>query len=133
MRKFFLLLFAITGIIVLNAQQAPPTDSLQEYTGKYKFPEGSAVTEITVALENGVLYASSAQGNSELKKIEKDIFEIVAYSGKATFKRDEQAKLNGVRIEVEDLILEGTKEAGGITLAGKFRSLQKQDHGTLIL
>src|SRR5688500_12180858 len=112
MRKFFLLLFAMTGFVALNAQQTSPTDSLQEYTGKYKFPEGSAVTEITVALENGILYASSVQGNSELKRIEKDVFEIVAYSGKATFKRDEQAKLNGVKIEVEDLILEGTKEAG---------------------
>ena len=109
MRKFFLLLFAIAGFVTLNAQQAP-TDSLQEYTGKYKFPEGSAVTEVTVALENGVLYASSAQGNSELKKIEKDIFEVVAYSGKATFKRDEQAKLKGVTIEIDDLVLEGTKE-----------------------
>ena len=109
MRKFFLLLFAITGFVTLNAQQAP-TDSLQEYIGKYKFPEGSAVTEVTVALENGVLYASSAQGNSELKKIEKDIFEVVAYSGKATFKRDEQAKLKGVTIEIDDLVLEGTKE-----------------------
>ncbi|MGZ5219920.1 MAG: DUF3471 domain-containing protein [Chitinophagaceae bacterium] len=112
MKNFFLLLFAITGFVTLNAQQAPSTDPLQEYTGKYKFPEGSAVTEITVALENGVLYASSAQGNSELKKIEKDVFEIVAYSGKATFKRDEKEKLNGVKIEVEDLILEGTKEPG---------------------
>jgi hypothetical protein len=112
MKKFFLLLLAITGFVTIQAQQTPPTDPLLEYTGKYKFPEGSAVTEITVALENGVLYASSAQGNSELKKIEKDVFEIVAYSGKATFKRDEKEKLNGVKIEVEDLILEGTKELG---------------------
>lgn len=120
MRKFFLLLFAITGLVTLNAQQAP-TDSLQEYAGKYKFPEGSAVTEITVALENGVLYASSAQGNSELKKIEKDVFEIVAYSGKAFFKRNEKAKLSGVRIEVEDLILEGTKEESSSQGLNKLR------------
>ena len=45
-----------------------------------------------------------------MKKIEKDIFEVVAYSGKATFKRDEQAKLKGVTIEIDDLVLEGTKE-----------------------
>ncbi|HKZ65899.1 MAG TPA: DUF3471 domain-containing protein, partial [Chitinophagaceae bacterium] len=116
------LLFAITGFTVLNAQQTLSADSLQEYTGKYKFPEGSAVTEITVALENGVLYASSAQGNSELKKIEKDIFEVVAYSGKATFKRDDQAKLKGVTIEIEDLVLEGTKEESSSQLLNKFRS-----------
>ena len=116
MRKCFLFLFAITGIITLNAQQAPSTDSLQEYTGKYKFPEGSVVTEVTVTIENGILFAASVMGSSELKKIEKDIFEIVAYAGKATFKRNEEAKLNGVKIEVEDLILEGTKEANSLQL-----------------
>jgi hypothetical protein len=109
MRKYYLLLLAITTFTVLNAQQAPG-DSLQEYTGKYKFPEGSAVTEVIVTFENGILSASSSQGSSELKKIDKDIFEVVAYSGKATFKRNEQAKLKGVVIEIEDLILEGTKE-----------------------
>ena len=109
MRKYYLLLLSITAFTVLNAQQAP-ADSLQEYTGKYKFPEGSAVTEVIVTFENGILSASSSQGSSELKKIDKDIFEVVAYSGKATFKRNEQAKLKGVVIEIEDLILEGTKE-----------------------
>lgn len=112
MKKIFLLLFAIaTSFAALNAQQALSLDStLQEYTGKYKFPEGSVVTEVTVSIENGLLFATSVMGSSELKKIDKDIFEIVAYAGKATFKRNEEAKLNGVRIEVEDLVLEGTKE-----------------------
>ena len=123
MRKFFLLLFAMTGFVMLNAQEAPKQDSLKEYTGKYKFPEGSVVTEITVVLENGVLFASSSQGSSELKKIEKDIFEVIAYSGKATFKRDEKAKLRGVTIVIEDLILEGTKEESGSVSMIKFRSL----------
>ena len=116
MRKCFLFLFAITCIITLNAQQAPSTDSLQEYTGKYKFPEGSVVTEVTVTIENGILFAASVMGISELKKIEKYIFEIVDYAGKATFKRNEEAKLNGVKIEVEDLILEGTKEGNSLQL-----------------
>lgn len=125
MRKFFLFFFAITGVITLNAQQASSTDSLQEYTGKYKFPEGSVVTEVTVSIENGILFATSVMGSTELKKIEKDIFEIVAYSGKATFKRNEEAKLNGVKIEVEDLILEGTKEINGIQLASQKISPKK--------
>ena len=109
MKKLVLSFFAMVSLFIVSAQQTPQTDSLKEYTGKYKFPEGSAVPEVTVTIENGVLYASSAAGNSELKKIEKDIFEIVAFSGKAFFKRNEEAKLNGVRIEVEDVILEGTK------------------------
>lgn len=110
MRQFFLLLLAMTGFFILPAQETPNQDSLQEYTGKYKFPEGSQVTEIKVIIENGVLYASSDHGSSELKKIEKDVFEVVAYSGKATFKRDEKGKIYKVYIEIGDLILDGTKE-----------------------
>ena len=115
MKKFFLFFLATTFVVTLHAQQAPPTDStLQEYTGKYKFPEGSVVTEVTVSIENGLLFAVSVMGSSELKRIEKDIFEVVAYAGKATFKRNEEAKLSGIRIEVEDLILEGTKEISAV-------------------
>ncbi len=122
MKKLFLFLFAITGIITLNAQQNPQTDSLKEYTGRYKFPEGSAVTEVNITIENGLLFAGSAAGSSELKRIEKDLFEVVAYAGKAIFKRNEEGKLVGVRIEVEDLILEGTKEVNGIQAATPARS-----------
>ena len=125
MRKFFLFLFAITGVITLQAQQAPATDSLQEYTGKYKFPEGSVVTEVNITIENGVLFAASAMGSSELKKIEKDVFEVVAYAGRATFKRNEVAKLSGVKIEVEELILEGTKEINSIQSVSLVKVVKK--------
>ena len=57
-----------------NAQ----VDSLQEYTGKYNFPEGSPVTEIGVIVESGVLTATSVMGNSELKKSDtKYVFELI--------------------------------------------------------
>ena len=109
MTKLLLLIFAMTGTFILSAQQTPKPDSLKEYTGKYKFPEGSEVTEIKVVVENGVLWAQSDKGNSELKRIEKDTFEVVAYTGTATFKRDEKGKINGLHIEVGDLIMDGTK------------------------
>lgn len=112
MRKFFLLLFVLSGSIITNAQQAPTTpatDSLKEYIGKYVFPDGSEVPEIKVALENGILMGSSSQGSSELKRIEKDLFEVVAYSGKATFKRDEKGKVTGLYVEIDNLILDGKK------------------------
>ncbi len=112
MQKFLLLLFVLSGSIIANAQQAPTTpatDSLKEYLGKYVFPDGSEVPEIKVALENGVLIGSSSQGSSELKRIEKDLFEVVAYSGKATFKRDEKGKVNGLYVEIDNLILDGKK------------------------
>jgi len=109
MIKFIVLIFALTSTFILSAQQSPKTDSLKEYTGKYKFPDGSEVTEVKVVVENGLLWAQSDKGNSELRRIEKDIFEVVVYSGTATFKRDEKGKINGLHIEVGDLIMDGTK------------------------
>lgn len=106
MKKIFLSLFVLISFSALRAQ----TDSLQEYTGKYKFPEGSPVTEIGVIVENGVLTATSAMGNSELKKTDaKDVYEIVAYGGTATFKRNGDNKITTLLIQVQDVTMEGTK------------------------
>jgi len=112
MKKILFLLFAVTAVLVLHAQQTPQSDTLQQYTGKYKFPDGSVVTEIAVALENSVLMANSVMGSSELRKTEGDKFEVVAYGGLATFKRNTEGKISGVQIIVGDIILEGTKIEG---------------------
>ncbi len=109
MKKILLSLFVVLSFSALNAQ----TDSLQEYTGKYKFPEGSPVTEIGVVIENGVLTATSAMGNSELKKTDtKDVYEIVAFGGSATFKRNTEGKITTVLVQVQDVTMEGTKTEG---------------------
>ncbi len=109
MKKFLFSLFALTLVFLAQAQQ---DTTLQQYTGKYKFPEGSVVTEVTVSLEKGVLYSSSVMGSSELRKTaESDVFEIVAYNGTATFKRTE-GKITGLHILVGDIIMEGTKSEG---------------------
>ena len=108
MRKFLLIFITLGNCLILSAQ-TPSTDSLKEYTGKYKFPEGSEVTEIKVGIENDTLWAYSVKGNSELKRIEKDLFEVVQYTGTATFKRDENGKITGLHIEVGDLIMDGKK------------------------
>lgn len=105
MKYFFLCLMGVISFLTVNAQ----TDSLQQYTGKYKFPDGSVVTEITVTLDAGVLTANSAMGSSELKRTDGDVFEIVAYGGTATFKRNAENKISGVQILVGDINLEGTK------------------------
>lgn len=100
----------------VNAQ----VDSLQEYTGKYNFPEGSPVTEVGVIVENGVLTATSVMGNSELKKTDtKDAFELVAYSGLATFKRNDDGKIIGLLIQVQDITMEGTKAEPAIEISSK--------------
>lgn len=109
MKKVFLSLFLVAGSLLASAQA---DTTLQQYTGKYKFPDGSPVTEIGVVIDNGTLMATSAMGNSELKKTEGDIFEIVAYGGTATFKRNADNKVNGVLIQVQDVTMEGTKTEG---------------------
>lgn len=109
MKSILCSLLLIIGSLSLNAQ----TDSLEQYTGKYKFPDGSPVTEIGIVIENGVLMATSVMGNSELRRTDtKDVFEIVAYAGTATFRRNDQHKVAGVLIQVQDITMEGNKDGG---------------------
>jgi hypothetical protein len=117
-KLIFSFLFFYTALLA-SAQ----TDSLEQYTGKYKFPEGSPVTEIGVVLENGTLTATSVLGNSELKKTDaKDVFEIVAYAGTATFRRNGDGKVVGLRIQVQDVDMEGTRETSWAI--AHFRNIQ---------
>jgi hypothetical protein len=113
MKKLLLLLITVCAFGFVNAQTPAPEDSLKEYTGKFKFPEGNPVTEITIALENGVLTASSAIGSSELKRREGDIFDVVAYGGTAIFKRNDEKKVTKLQVQVNDLDMEGEKAAEG--------------------
>ena len=115
--KPLLLVIALLGTFVLSAQQAPKQDSLTEYIGKYKFPEGSDVTEIRIVVENAALWAQSDKGNSELKRLDKDTFEVVTYTGTATFKRDEKGKVVGLHIAVGNLVMDGTKSEENILFA----------------
>ena len=105
------LLLACSLLLSAAITQAQTDTTLQEFTGKYKFPDGSPVTEINIVIENGVLTASTAMGNSELKKTDnKDVFDIVAYSGTATFKRSDDGKIRNLRIQVQDIDMEGVRE-----------------------
>ena len=110
MKKILISLFALLAFSSLKAQ----TDStLQEFTGKFKFPDGSPFTEIAVVIDNGILMATTSLGNSEFKKTDtKDVFDIVAYAGVATYKRNAEGKITTLRIQVQDLDLEGTKSDG---------------------
>jgi hypothetical protein len=112
MKKFCLSLCILFTAFILQAQTTPAPDTLQQYTGKYKFPEGSVVTEVTVALESGVLKASSIMGSTELRLTQGDVFEIVVYSGTATFRRNAEGKIMGVQMVVGDINIEGTKTEG---------------------
>jgi Domain of unknown function (DUF3471) len=113
MKKFIcLLMTAFVGMSLL----AQTDTSLQQYTGVYKFPEGSVVTSVEIKIENGGLMATSTAGSSVLERISKDTFNLVSYSGTVYFTRDTEKKVNGIRIEVQDTILEGKKENAGLAI-----------------
>ena len=107
MRKLILSIMVCFGLVSLYAQDT----TLNEYVGTYTFPEGGPVTTVDVKLENGSLVASSTAGSSPLEKISKDTFNLVTYNGKVYFSRDSTKKVSGIKIEVEDTILEGKKES----------------------
>jgi hypothetical protein len=113
MKKFVCLL--MTAFVGMNLLAQTDT-SLQQYTGVYKFPEGSVVTSVEIKIENGGLMATSTAGSSVLERISKDTFNLVSYSGTVYFTRDAEKKVNGIRIEVQDTILEGKKESAGLAI-----------------
>lgn len=125
MKKLLLIVFAVCTFGFVNAQTPSPADTLKEYTGKYKFPDGSPFSEVNILLENGVLTASSAVGSSELKRREGDVFDVVAYGGTATFKRNDEKKIVKVQVQVNDIDLEGERVNEGANLSDIFWRYRK--------
>jgi hypothetical protein len=111
MKKILLFAISVCAFSLIHAQTSP-ADSLKEYTGKYKFPDGTPFPEVTITLENGVLTASSSAGSAELKRKEGDTFEILSYGGLAIFKRNEEKKIKKLQVQLNDLDVEGEKTEG---------------------
>ena len=115
MKKLFL--FALMAFVFTASKAASPAiqkklpvDSLEQYTGKFKFASGP-ISEAEVTLESGDLKILTSQGNATMKKTEEaDVFTLVEYDGKATFVRNADKKITGIKIEVMGMVLEGTKE-----------------------
>ncbi len=101
---FFILVFVVSSVYLYAA------DPLKEYTGKYKLAAGSAVTEVNVVFGNGVLSLTSSMGSTAIEKTTSDTFSIPNYNGTAVFTRNEQKKINGIKIDVMGISLEGVKE-----------------------
>ena len=110
MKKWMMLCLCLSIAAFVQAQTKDST--LQDFVGKYKFPEGSIVTEVTVSMEGEGLIMSSSVGNSALVKTGDDQFSITAYDGTAKFKRDGSKKVVGVNIDAGGYVLEGTKSDG---------------------
>ncbi|MBC7722277.1 MAG: hypothetical protein H7068_09655 [Pedobacter sp.] len=124
MKKVILFfVFAIGFVAVSYAQQ---DTTLTQYTGKYKFPDGSVIAEVTVGLDNGALVAGTSYGNSALVKESDDLYVIVAFQGKALFKRDNNKKIVGVTISAMGYQLEGTKDNGIAIYNDVYSDITKQ-------
>jgi len=115
MRKFSL--FVLTSIFIISANaQTDPKPPLSDFVGRYVFPEGSVVPEVTVALAGEALNMTSAAGSSVLTESGRDSFTIVEFSGLAVFKRGEDKKVNAVHIEAQGYVLDGQKQSSGAWL-----------------
>jgi hypothetical protein len=106
--KFLTLLSAF--VFCLSVSALAQQDTLQQYAGKYKFPEGSPVTEVEVVYADGALSMNSAAGSSALRFEKGDEFTIVSFNGTAVFTRNADKKIIGVHVEVMGTVLDGTKE-----------------------
>ena len=111
MRKLFL--FILTLIFIINADAQDPKPLLSDFVGRYVFPEGSVVPDVTVSLSGEALSMSSAAGSSTLTELGRDSFTIVEFSGLAVFKRGEDKKVNAVHIEAQGYVLDGQKQSNG--------------------
>ncbi len=85
-------------------------NAMEEFTGTFKFEQGSPVEKVNVVLKEGKLYGSSDQGSAELKPTtEKDKFELVGFDGTAIFKRDSGGKVSGLELNVQGNNLKASK------------------------
>jgi hypothetical protein len=111
--SFLFILFSFL-FISASAQSEPSKPTLEDYVGKYVFPEGSVVPDVTVTLSGNALSMSSVQGSSALVQQGIDTFQITEFSGIAIFKIGDDKKVNGVHIEAMGYVLDGRKESSGL-------------------
>ena len=126
MKKIILALILFFSFTAINAQ----TDSLQEYSGTYIFPEGNVIPSVDVILTDGSLSMSSSAGTSNLTKLGIDSFEIVEFSGTALFKRNDEKKIIGVHIEAMGYVMDGQKQENGIW---KFSTYYLSDNNSEVI
>lgn len=108
MNKLIIVFCCLLGVFFASAQS---DTARSQYTGTYKFPDGSVVSQVEVTLEDTILNMSSDAGNSPLNKIGVDSFEIVRFNGTASFKRGDTRSITGVHIEAMGYILDGVKQS----------------------
>ena len=113
MKKILLMAVILVGVIATaNAQTSP----LKDYLGKYVFPEGSPVTEVTITAEDTVLTINSAMGATALEKKGVDTFYLAAYDAPIIFKRGANNSVETLTIIVQGMELTATKVAASFAI-----------------
>jgi len=113
MKRLFLALFVIIAAFSLNAQTDAPKPPKEDYVGRYVFPDGSVVPDVTVSISGDALNMASSAGTSVLTELGRDSFSIVEFQGFAVFKRGDDKKVNAVHIEAMGYVLDGQKQNNG--------------------
>ena len=111
MKKVF---FMITLFFALGMQANAQDSTLNHYVGRYTFSAESPVPYVDVKVVDNILMAESASGNSVLQRTEGDAFFVVEFNGVALFLRNENNKVVKLKLSVQGLEMEGTKEAVAI-------------------
>ena len=95
-----------------NAQ----TSSLKDYLGKYVFPEGSPVAEVTLTVEDTVLTINSAMGATPLERKGVDTFYLAAYDAPIIFKRGSNNAVETLTIVVQGMELTAKRAAASYAI-----------------
>ena len=113
MKKILFMAIILVGVMATaNAQTSP----LKDYLGKYVFPEGSPVTEVTLTIEDTVLTINSAMGATALEKKGVDTFYLAAYDAPIIFKRGANNEVETLTIIVQGMELTATKVAASFAI-----------------
>lgn len=104
MKQVILLVVFITSFSQINGQ-----DSLMQYTGKYEFKGRSVLSEATVIQKNDKLILTTAMGNAPMTRVKDDAYSIPAYNAKIFFTRNEENEVAYIKIEFNNILLEGKK------------------------
>ena len=105
--KKILLLSTLLLCVFISIQAQDTT--LTQFTGKFKFAEGSPVQEVVINSDNGALVAVSAMGTFVLQKTGEDQFFIAEFQAPVVYKRDSNKKVVGLAINANGMVLEAVK------------------------
>ena len=111
MQKLLLSLVICSVTLVSQAQDT----TLNQYKGKFKFPDGSMVPEVEITLSENVLTITAVLGSASMEKVSKDTFTIPSYGNAMVyFGRDTDGKITTIKIDTGGDVLEGKKVPSSI-------------------